>query len=70
MSYRLQRSKLWQRLVAILGIRTYSLVNSRQLVVIVAIQFIQNEPLMLMESGGFSISTPVDGDLPIRVLRQ
>ena len=35
-----------------------------------AIQFIQNEPLMLMESGGFSISTPVDGDLPIRVLRQ
>ena len=71
MSYRLQHSKFHQT-VTIRGIRTYSLVNSRLLVVLETMQSIQNEPLMPTETGGFSISTPVemDGDLPIRVLRQ
>ena len=70
-SYRLQRSKFHQ-IVPILGIRTYSLVNSRLLVVLETMQSIQNEPLMVMECGGFSIliQAEMDGDFPIRILRQ
>ena len=56
----------------ILGIRMFSPVNSKRLVALETIQSIQNETLMLMECGGFSISTPVemDGDFPTRMLRQ
>ena len=49
----------------------FSPVNSKRLVVLETIQSIQNEPLTLMECGGFSFSTPVemDGDFPTRMLR-